>query len=196
MAANRDPKKVFDSVQGFAKERDGLKQQNADLKAANNKLKAENDKLKAARNGLEVQNRILDAQNKALVIEVREAKNDYAQARNDHMFAVKMNTTMSQIIGVQSGKQVILWKYIWRLKNGYDAPHPDEDEFWQRMVRASYPMVPVPEGFEPSSEHTMGPVSEASEPSSEHSDVSTEGSKDSSETKLDPHAVSRVLDES
>ncbi|KAE9376621.1 hypothetical protein N431DRAFT_331582 [Stipitochalara longipes BDJ] len=161
MAVNHDPKYTFESVQALIKERD-------ELKEANNKLKAENNTLKAGRNGLEVQNN-------ALIVENAKVNENYESAKLDHRVARERIQMMEELISIQSAKQIILWKFIWRLKNGETEPYVDEDGFWRPM------------------KGPMAPVSEASEPSSDRSCASTVGSKDSSETKLDPHAVSPIL---
>jgi cell division protein FtsB len=177
MAVNHDPKSTFESVQVLMKERDALKEVNHKLNAANDALKAENNTLKAARNALEVENNALEVQSKALVAENQRVNENCESAILDYRVARENIQIMEQIISIQSAKQVILWKYIWRLKNGHAGPHVDEDGYWRQ------PQVP------------MAPVSEASEPASERSNESIAGSKDSSETKLDPHAVSRNLDQ-
>jgi hypothetical protein len=177
MAVNHDPKSTFESVQALVKERDAFKEVNHKLNAANDALKAENNTLKAARNALEVENNALEVRNKALVAENQRVNENCESAILDYRVARENIQIMEQIISIQSAKQVILWKYIWRLKNGHTGPHVDEDRYWRQ------PQVP------------MAPVSEASEPASERSNESIAGSKDSSETKLDPHAVSRNLDQ-
>jgi FtsZ-binding cell division protein ZapB len=157
MAANHDPNQMYDSIQALVEERD-------ELKKANNKLRAENATLKAERNTLELEN-------KGLGESWESTKLDYRVARD------KLDK-MEYICGLQSAKQVILWKFIERLQNGETGPPIGEDGFW-RLRKGS-----------------MAPVSEASEPSSDQSYASTVGSKDSSETKLDPHAVGSVCGES
>jgi len=153
-----------------------LQRERDELKVGINRVKAENDRLKAARNGLEVQNKKLEAENKALVIQVHEAGKMCGYLQRDFQSAMKTNSLLSQLIEVQTGKQVVLWHYIWRLKNGETTgPYIDEYGRWLPMSQAP-----------------MAPVSEGSEGSSDHSDASTTGSKDSAETKLDPHAVSNV----
>jgi FtsZ-binding cell division protein ZapB len=154
MAANQDPNQTYESIGALVKERN-------ELKEANKKLRAENATLKAARNTLEIQNNKLNENWESAMLDYRVARDKLGK--------------MEQICGLQSAKQVILWKFIERLQNGETGPSIGEDGYWH--------MVKGP----------MAPVSEASEPSSDQSYASTVGSKDSSETKLDPHAVSTAL---
>lgn len=151
MAVNLDPNHMFTSVQALVKERDELKETNA-------KLKAENNTLRTERNTLEVEKKRLEE--------------NFQSARLDYRVAKDKLDTMEQLVAIQSAKQVVLWKFIERLKNGETGPPISNDGFWHPM------------------KGPMGPVSEASEPSSDQSYTSTAASKDSSETKLDPHAVS------
>jgi hypothetical protein len=151
MAVNHDPTRMFESLEALVKERD-------EMQITNNKLRAENNQLKGERNALEVQNKALQQNLDSTLLDYRVARDKCK--------------TMEAICGIQTAKQVLLMKMIDRLQNGQKGPPVDESGFW----------LPA-DGF------PMAPVSEASEPSSEHSSGTT-GSKDSGETKLDPHAVS------
>jgi hypothetical protein len=157
MAVNHDPNEIFNAFKLQVKERD-------ELRDANNKLRAENNQLKAERNTLEIEN--------------KNVTENYESAKLDFRVARDKLDKMEQICAIQSAKQVVLFKMIDRLKNGQTGPPIGGDGFW----------LPV-NGF------PMAPVSEASEPSSEQSS-GTMGSKDSCETKLDPHAVSSIAGES
>jgi hypothetical protein len=157
MAVNHDPTRMFESLEALVKERD-------EMQMTTNKLRAENNQLKAERNAFE-------AQNKAIQQNLDSTLLDYRVARD------KLKV-MEGICGIQTAKQVVLMKMIDRLQNGQKGPPVDENGYW----------VPA-DGF------PMAPVSETSEPSSEHSS-GTAGSKESGEMKLDPHAVSLMTHKS
>jgi regulator of replication initiation timing len=130
-------------------------------------LRAEVNKMKAENNKLKAERNVMEIENKSLAENFESARLDFRVARD------KLNT-MEHICAIQSAKQVVLWKFIERLQNGQKGPPIDENGYWKDWNSAP-----------------MAPVSEASEPASERS-LSTVGSKDSIETKLDPHAVGSI----
>jgi FtsZ-binding cell division protein ZapB len=134
-------------------------------------LRELNNNLRAESNRLKAERNVLSFENKILAENFESARLDYRVARD------KLDK-MEQICSIQSAKQVILWKFIERLQNGQQGP-VGGDGYWKDW-----------------SGSPITAVSETSEPSSERSTWSTTASKDSSETRLDPNAVSSSTFES
>jgi FtsZ-binding cell division protein ZapB len=138
-------------------------------------LVKERDDLRAANNNLRTENSNLREERNILTVENKTLTENFESARLDYRVARDKLDKMEKITQIQSAKQVILWKFIERLQTGQQGPSMGADGYWKD------------ENGSP-----MTAVSEASEPSSDRSAPSTAGSKDSSETKLDPNAVSSL----
>jgi FtsZ-binding cell division protein ZapB len=137
-------------------------------------LVKEREELREANNILRTENNTLKAERNTLSIENKSLAENFESARLDYRVARDKLDKMEQICSLQSAKQVILWKFIERLQNGQEGPVGGEG-YWKE--RNGSPMTAV---------------SETSEPSSDRSTSSTAASKDSSDTRLDPNAVSSI----
>lgn len=135
-------------------------------------LVKERDEMQITTNKLRAENNQLKAERNALEVKNRSLQQNLDSTLLDYRVARDKLKTWEQISEIQTAKQVVLMKMIDRLQRGEKEPPVDESGFWL-----------------PADGHPMAPVSEASEPSSEHSSGTT-GSKETGETKLDPHAVS------